>query len=84
MRTGGDLRGAEPIYSLPRMLYHTGSPVLITEGGLLRGRDGQLFCRLLLQNVGVRKLRSVTVAVQPLDGEDSPLGSRMAVRSPRV
>lgn len=74
------LKNAQTLYTLPDVLYVRGAPLWITGGQLRRAGDGLLYCSLALQVIDAVEIRSVTVAIQALDGDGAPLGLELPYR----
>ena len=74
------LKNTQTLYTLPDVLYVRGAPLWITGGRLLRAGDGLLYCSLALQVIDAVEIRSVTVAIQALDGAGAPLGLELPYR----
>ena len=63
------------LYALPNNVYLDGAPVLIAAGALLLdSQTGRVLAQLKLQNISEKAVRSVTVAVYPLDVAQRPMG----------
>ena len=70
------------LYALPNNVYLDGAPVLIAAGALLLdSQTGRVLAQLKLQNISEKAVRSVTVAVYPLDVAQRPMGE--AVKNSR-
>ena len=74
------LKNPQTVYTLPAILYAPGAPVWITGGRLLRTEDGLLYSVLTLQVIDAAALKSVTVAIQPLDSDGEPAGLELPYR----
>ena len=74
------LKNPQTLYTLPSILYAPGAPVWITGGRLVRTEDGLLYSVLTLQVIDAVPLKSVTVAIQPLDGDGEPAGLELPYR----
>ena len=63
------------LYSLPRNLYLTGSPVLIVAGVLLKdNQTNKVLAQLKFQNIGEKIIKAITVSVAPKDTAGQSLG----------
>ncbi len=61
--------------TLPVNLYAPGAPVLVAAGALLLDtQTGGVLAQLKLQNLGAKPVKSVKVAVSPLDPAGRALG----------
>ncbi len=72
-------KNARIVYALPTRLYVPGAPVWITGGELLRAQE-LLYCRLRLSVLCRERVKSVTVAIQPLDGQGRRAGLALPYR----
>ena len=63
------------LFSLESGLYSEGAPVVITSGRLIGDCvKGGVYAEFTLQNISRLELRSVTLRIQPLRADGSPLG----------
>ena len=63
------------LFSLESGLYSEGAPVVITSGRLIGDCvRGGVYAEFTLQNISRLELRSVTLRIQPLRSDGSPLG----------
>lgn len=63
------------LFSLESGLYSEGAPVVITSGRLIGDCvKGGVYAEFTLQNISRLELRSVTLRIQPLRSDGSPLG----------
>ncbi len=62
-------------FTLPVNLYAPGAPVLVAAGALLLDtQTNGVLAQLKLQNIGAKPIKSVKVAVSPLDPAGRALG----------
>ena len=63
------------LFSLESGLYSEGAPVVITSGRLIGDCvKGGVYAEFTLQNISRLELRSVTLRIQPLRSDGTPLG----------
>lgn len=63
------------LFSLSENLYTEGSPVLIVAGALLKdNQTGKVIAQLKLSNISTKVIKSVTVAIFPLNTAGKTLG----------
>ena len=56
------------VYSLDKDLYAEGSPVLIKAGALLLdNKNNSILAQMKFQNIGIKKIKGLTVGIIPLD-----------------
>lgn len=63
------------LFSLEENLYTEGSPVIIAAGALLKdNQTGKVLAQLKFRNIEPKKIKALSVCVQPLDTVGNPLG----------
>lgn len=67
------------LFSLPENLYTEGSPVILAAGALLKdNQTGKVLAQLKFQSISPKKIKALTVCIQPLDTVGNPLGDTVA------
>ena len=65
----------ERIFSLPRLLYITGSPVIIEAGALLKdNQNNGVVAQLKFKNISDNNIKALTVIIYAYDTAQRPLG----------
>lgn len=63
------------LFSLSENLYAETSPVIIVAGALLKDNQTEkVLAQLKIQNIAPKKIKALTVCIQPLDTVGNPLG----------
>lgn len=64
------------LFAVPNNLYTTGAPAIISAGALLKNNQtNTVLAHLKLKNIGIFKIKAVTVNIFPLDAVGKPLGA---------
>ena len=66
------------LFSLPGVLYSSGSPVVIAAGALLKdNQTGRVIAQLKIQNISPNSIKAVKVSIRPFDITGNPLGENI-------
>lgn len=67
------------LFLLPKNVYAAGSPVILAAGALLKdNQTGKVLAQLKFRSISIKKIKALTVCIQPLDTVGNPLGDTVA------